>query len=116
MNDSRLVYSTEFGRACPECGRPIADCLCARTQPLETGDGIVRVQRESKGHNGKTVTVISGIRLQTADLEKLAGRLKRRCGTGGSAKDGLIIIQGDHRELLVSLLDDIGYRVKLSGG
>ena len=80
------------------------------------GDGIVRVQRESKGRGGKTVTVLAGIPLGDEPLKVLAGELKRRCGTGGTIKDGIIEIQGDHRDLLVLELEKRGFRVKRAGG
>jgi translation initiation factor 1 len=69
-----------------------------------------------KGRRGKTVTTISGVPLASDALRELAGELKRRCGSGGSAKDGVIEIQGDHRDTLVAELEDRGYTVKLAGG
>ena len=113
--NSRLVYSSELGRICPACGKQAAGCIC-RKPMRAAGDGIVRVGRESKGRGGKTVTVITGIPLADEPLKVLAGELKRRCGTGGTIKDGIIEIQGDHRELLVPELEMRGYRVKLAGG
>ena len=80
------------------------------------GDGIVRVRRETQGRGGKTVTTVSGVGLAEDALRELAGELKRRCGTGGSVKDYVIEIQGDHREKLVEALEARGYRVKLAGG
>jgi translation initiation factor 1 len=77
---------------------------------------VVRVRREVKGRRGKTVTTISGVPLPSDALRSLATELKRRCGTGGSAKDGVIEIQGDHREVLVAELEARGYTVKLAGG
>jgi translation initiation factor 1 len=115
VSRSRLVYSTEFGRACPACGRPVADCTCSRQAGRPMGDGIVRVRRESAGRGGKTVTVIWGVPLDEVGLRELAAELKRRCGTGGTVKDGVIEIQGDHRETLVSLMRERGYTVKPSG-
>jgi len=111
-----LVYSSGRGRTCPRCEKAIADCRCRKDSRAETGDGVVRVRREVKGRRGKTVTAISGIPLPDDELRALAGDLKRRCGTGGSAKDGVIEIQGDHREALVGLLRERGYAVKLAGG
>jgi translation initiation factor 1 len=116
MDRSRLVYSSEFGRVCPDCGRPVDSCTCFRAPAREPGDGVVRVRRESKGRGGKTVTAISGVPLDDRALEELAGELKRRCGTGGTAKDGLIVIQGDHVEPLIAELRKRGYTVKKSGG
>lgn len=115
-NDTPLVYSSELGRICPDCGKPKDACIC-RNKPARTaGDGIVRVQRECKGRGGKTVTVIMGAPLDDTAMQKLAGELKRRCGTGGTVKEGNIEIQGDHRDLLVSELEKRGYRVKRAGG
>lgn len=114
----RTVYSSEHGRMCPLCGRRQKDCVCRknpRTAKPE-GDGVVRVRRESKGRRGKTVTTISGVPLAADDLRELAGELKRRCGTGGSAKDGIIEIQGDHRDVLAEELRGRGYTVKFAGG
>ena len=112
----RLVYSSGRGRTCPHCGNAIADCVCRKNPRADRGDGIVRVRREVKGRRGKTVTAISGIPLPEDELRALAGDLKRSCGTGGSAKDGVIEIQGDHRDTLVQLLRERGYSVTLAGG
>jgi translation initiation factor 1 len=79
-------------------------------------DGVIRIRREVKGRGGKTVTVASGFQLDDDGLKQLAAELKRRCGTGGSAKDGEILIQGDHRETLLAELKQKGFAVKRSGG
>jgi translation initiation factor 1 len=76
----------------------------------------VRVRREVKGRRGKTVTTIEGILLADDDLRALGSKLKRRCGTGGSVRDGVIEIQGDHRDTLITELEDRGYTVKRAGG
>ncbi len=76
----------------------------------------VRVGRETAGRSGKGVSVISGLPLAAPELEALASRLKRLCGAGGAAKDGLIEIQGDHRDRLVAELRKLGYEAKRSGG
>lgn len=112
-----LVYSSELGRLCPRCGNPFTRCTCkgASAAP-QRGDGIVRVGRETAGRKGKGVTVISGLPLATPALAQLASSLKRRCGSGGTVKDGRIEIQGDHRDTLVAELAAQGYRVKRSGG
>jgi len=115
--NKHLVYSTEFGRICPNCGNPIAKCNCSKNKSnIISGDGIVRIRRELKGRKGKTVTTISGIPLNKDSLSELAADLKKKCGTGGSVKENTIIIQGDHRNKLVSLLEKEGYKVKLAGG
>jgi translation initiation factor 1 len=116
MSSSRLVYSTELGRVCPQCGRPVADCVCRKQAPQPSGDGIVRVRRENKGRKGKTVTTISGLALDEDELRAFASELKRQCGSGGSVKDGVIIIQGDHCDALIPLIQERGYTVKRAGG
>jgi len=83
---------------------------------MQQTDGIVRVRRETKGRHGKTVTTISGLPLDGRALADLAADLKRLCGAGGSAKDGLIVIQGDHTEALMEELRKIGYTVERAGG
>jgi translation initiation factor 1 len=112
---SRLVYSTDFGRACPGCGKPHAQCACRAAAP-PPGDGIVRVQRETKGRGGKAVTVVRGAPVDAAALVKLAQELKAACGSGGTVKDGTIEVQGDHVDKLMALLAARGYTVKRSGG
>jgi len=120
MADSRLVYSTEFGQICPECQKPISECICKKRKPKASlkikQDGIIRIRREVKGRKGKTVTAIYGFQFNQSDLKTLAKQLKQQCGTGGSVKDDMIIIQGDHRETLLKLLMAQGHKVKLSGG
>jgi translation initiation factor 1 len=111
-----LVYSTELGRTCPDCRRPLGECRCAARQTPPKGDGVVRVARETAGRKGAGVTVITGLPLGGADLAALASELKKRCGSGGTARDGRIEIQGDHRDLLVTELGQRGYRVKRVGG
>ncbi len=80
------------------------------------GDGIVRVRREVKGRKGKTVSTISGIPLADDELKDFAAKLKRKCGSGGSVKEGVIIIQGDHCNILISEIKKHGYTVKRAGG
>ena len=117
MSNSRLVYSTDFGRACPECGKPIAECSgTCRKQAKTPGEGVVRVRREVKGRKGKTVTTISGVPLDEDGLHELASELKRQCGAGGSVKNGVIVMQGDHCDVLVTLIQKHGYTVKRAGG
>ena len=116
-DNSRTVYSTEHGRVCPECEKSVDRCDCRSTKVASaTGDGIVRLRREIKGRGGKTVIVITGIPLDDESLSDLGKKLKKRCGTGGSVKNGVIEIQGDHRDALNAELAKLGYRVKLAGG
>ena len=97
-NKGGIVFSTEHGRMCPNCSNPIDNCTCSDQACEFTGDGIVRISRESKGRKGKTVTIITGIQLPPSDLKKLARKLKNTCGAGGALKDAVIEIQGDHRQ------------------
>lgn len=114
-----LVYSTEHGETCPDCRQPIADCVCAEradAERLAALDGVVRIRRETSGRKGKGVTTVNGVPLAADELKALAKALKKRCGTGGAVKDGIIEIQGDHRQTLKSDLESRGYTVKLAGG
>ncbi|MEH6824352.1 MAG: translation initiation factor Sui1 [Motiliproteus sp.] len=110
-----LVYSTDQGRMCPGCAQAVAQCCCGQ-ETVPSGDGVVRVSRETKGRKGKGVTLISGVPLASAELKQLAKKLKQRSSTGGAVKEGVIEIQGDQRDLMVELLQAEGYRVKKSGG
>jgi translation initiation factor 1 len=117
MDNSRRVYSTEAGRICPSCNQPAAACAC-RKEPAAPvpADGVIRIRREVKGRGGKTMTVATGFQLSEEGLKQLAAELKRRCGTGGSAKDGEILIQGDHRETVLAEIKKRGMKAKLAGG
>jgi translation initiation factor 1 len=112
---SGLVYSTDAGRMCPGCRQPVAQCVCQRAVVPE-GDGIVRVGRETKGRGGKSVTLVKGLLLEPAALATLGKQLKAACGTGGTLKDGVIEIQGDHVERVISALQAQGHRVNRVGG
>lgn len=111
-----LVYSTEVGRVCPGCQQAVAECRCKQSSAVPAGDGVVRVSRETKGRKGKGVTLVTGVPLAGEALASLAKMLKARCGSGGTVKDGVIEIQGDHRDALVPLLEAKGWTVKRSGG
>ena len=115
-DENPTVYSTETGRVCPKCGRPAAECICKPGSSRPTGDGVVRVSRETKGRKGKGVTLVTGLRLDDAALEKLASELKRQCGAGGSVKEGVIEIQGEHRDAIVAILKKQGISAKKAGG
>ena len=108
---ARRVYSTDDG-----------DLRKARPQQ-ERDDGKtaypprrVKVRRETAGRRGKAVTTVTGVPVADEELKALAGRLKKRCGVGGSAKGGVIELQGDHRGAVVDMLRDAGYDVVLAGG
>ena len=118
--NSRLVYSTEKGRICLSCGKPAARCACKSHKPSPGGthpdDGIIRIGRDTKGRKGKGVTTVYGLAGDAGELKAMAARLKRCCGSGGSVKEGVILVQGDHRSALQAELIRQGYRVKLVGG
>ncbi len=114
--DRGIVYSTEHGRMFPECGKPAGACACNKKNSPPAGDGVVRVSRETKGRKGKGVTLITGIPADEARLKELGKELKARCGAGGTVRDGVIEIQGDHRQVLLEELKKRGFTVKLAGG
>ena len=115
------VYSSEHGRMCPHCGLPVKRCVC-RANPRgiapdrPASDGSVRIRRETKGRGGKTVTTASGFALSDQELRALAKDLRRLCGSGGTVKDGVVEIQGDHADKLVELLRERDFEVKRAGG
>jgi len=112
-----LVYSTEAGRMCPTCRQPLARCVCQAQQAARPqGDGRVRVSRETQGRGGKAVTVVRGLPLDAAALGQLGKQLKAACGTGGTVKDGVIEVQGDHCDKVLALLQAQGYAAKRAGG
>ena len=106
--DGRIVYSTLDGdlRRAPD----------PRLRERRADGDRVKVRREVAGRRGKAVTTVSGVPLDDAGLRQLAGKLKKRCGVGGSVKDGVIEIQGDHRDVVVQMLEAEGYRPVLAGG
>jgi len=109
---SDLVWSSDGGDRRRGRGRGATPAPRDRAQ----AGGRVKVRRETGGRRGKTVTTVSGVPLDDDALRELAGRLKKRCGVGGSAKDGVIELQGDHRDAVVALLRGDGYDVVLAGG
>lgn len=112
-----LVYSTDSGRMCPGCRKPIALCACSTSGRASiVSDGIVRISRETKGRGGKAVTVVRGLALDADSLEKMAKQLKAACGSGGTVKDGVVEVQGDHCDKVVALLLARGLKVKRAGG
>jgi translation initiation factor 1 len=109
----RTVYSTEKGRVCPRCGWPERDCRCSTgfDEPVPAVI-VAKLRIEKAGRGGKTVTVVDGLPRNRVFLKELAGELKRACGAGGSASEGCVEIQGDHRETLRPLLARKGWTVK----
>ena len=111
-DSTRLVYSTENHGKCPKCGKTLKKCGCGKKPPPPAADGIVRVRRETKGRKGKGVTIITGVPLEGDRLKQLAKRLKAKCGSGGTVKNGVIEIQGDRRDMLKEELEAEGFKVK----
>lgn len=115
-SSSKPVYSTDKGRLCPDCGAVKADCRCRLTANSNSGDGIARIRRETKGRGGKAVTVITGLAGDPDTIKDLAKTIKQHCGVGGAVKQGDIEIQGDQRAKIKTLLEAKGITVKLAGG
>ena len=111
-----LVYSTEHGRTCPGCRQPLETCVCKAASPVLAGDGIARVSREKQGRGGKTVTVVRGLALDATALTSTGKQLRAACGAGGTTKDGVIEVQGDHVERVMAWLTQAGHRVRRAGG
>jgi len=110
-----LVYSTDGGRMCPACRRPLAECAC-KASAAPVGDGVVRVSRQTKGRGGKSVTLVKGLALDAIALAALGKQLRTACGCGGTVKDGVIEIQGDHCDLVLATLKKQGHDAKRAGG
>jgi translation initiation factor 1 len=106
--DSRIVYSTTDG--------DLRKARDPRLKERQADGNRVKVRREVAGRRGKGVTTVSGVPITDAELKELAGRLKKRCGVGGSVKGGVIEIQGDHRDVVVEILKAEGYAPVLAGG
>jgi translation initiation factor 1 len=100
---------------CPGCRQPLAACVCKQQAPAPAGDGIVRVGRETAGRKGKGVTLVRGLPLPADDLAELGRRIKAMCGSGGTVKDGVIEVQGEHRDRIVAFLQNAGWKVKRVG-
>lgn len=109
--DTRVVWSSDDGDLRKARGPDVA-----RARELARAGGRVKVRRETSGRRGKAVTTVADVPLDDAGLRELAGRLKRRCGVGGSVKDGVIELQGDHRDAVLEVLRADGYDAVLAGG
>ncbi len=114
--DSDLVYSTETGKVSPSGHTLKRKNPAQKNQPTPPRDGIIRLMRETKGRKGKGVTLVTGLGLDPGALKKLAKSLKQKCGSGGTIKNGVIEIQGDHRDVLEKELSKLDYRVTRAGG
>lgn len=120
----QIVYSTDpddgppspFAALAPPPSAPSAPQSPAAAVPVLQGNTPVRVGRERKGRGGKTVSVITGVMSREAGQQALLKLLKNKLGTGGALEEGNLIIQGDHRERIVELLNELGYKAKVAGG
>ena len=110
-----LVYSTDIGRMCPACRQPQLRCAC-KAAAAPVGDGVVRVSMQTKGRGGKAVTLVRGLPLDAEALSALGKRLRTACGSGGTVKDGVVELQGDHCERVIVSLKAEGWQVKRAGG
>jgi translation initiation factor 1 len=113
---SRIVYSTGIGSLCPNCRRALRECVCPKGTPGILKAAAIRVGRETQGRAGKGVTTVTGLPISPAEMTALATGLKKRCGSGGTVRDGVIEIQGDHRDTIVAELIKRGWPAKKSGG
>ena len=109
-----LVYSTDAGRMCPDCRQAIANCIC-KAQVIAKTDGVVRVSLQTKGRGGKSVTIVKGLPLDALALAALAKQLRAACGSGGTVKDGVVEVQGDHVATVMAALQKQSYVVKHAG-
>ncbi|MFT5164464.1 MAG: translation initiation factor 1 [Alteromonadaceae bacterium] len=105
---SNIVFSTDGGRVAKESPQVVGSSAFS--------DGIVRIKRETKGRKGKGVTTIAGIEADHSELKRIAGILKKHCGSGGAIKEGIIEIQGDKRDVIKLQLEKLGYQIKFAGG
>jgi translation initiation factor 1 len=110
-----LVYSTETGRMCPDCRNALAQCAC-KSKAAPAGDGKVRVMLQTKGRGGKAVTLVKGLALDADELNAVGKQLRSACGSGGTVKDGVLEVQGDHCDRIIAELESRGFKPKRAGG
>jgi translation initiation factor 1 len=113
---ARIVYSTGIGTLCPNCRRAVRECVCPKGAPGAAKPAAIRVGRETQGRAGKGVTTVVGVPVNETQLAELAAKLKKRCGSGGTVRNGVIEIQGDHRDAIVAELIKMGWQAKKAGG
>ena len=109
-NEHRTVWSSEHG----DLRKKETRSAPAKSLPLQQQTAYLH--RDSKGRGGKAVTLVKNLVLAEADMKALAKKLKAVCGSGGTVKDGVIEIQGEHREKIAEALEKMGYKVKIAGG
>jgi translation initiation factor 1 len=113
---ARVSRDAGVSSLCPNCRRAARECVCPKGAPGAASVRAVRVGRETKGRAGKGVTTVTGLPLPKSDIEALAAEFKKRCGSGGTVRNGVIEIQGDHRDTIVAELAKLGWPAKRSGG
>ena len=110
-----IVYSSHQGRMCPGCAKSVDACIC-KQKCTPIGNGNIRVGRETAGRKGNGVTTVTGLPIAADALEELARKLKTHCGSGGTVKNGVIEIQGEHRDKVLAELLKHGFPAKRAGG
>jgi len=115
MKNSRMIYSTDSAaQKCPRCGQ--YECICDQPPEAPLAGQTAKILVDRKGRKGKSVTVVEGLRVNPMHLAEIAKSMKQKIGTGGTAKNGRIEIQGEHRQVVAGMLQDLGVKTKLSGG
>jgi translation initiation factor 1 len=111
--NARIVYSSAAGKICRGCGQPERGCRCGQaSSDAVPARPVAKLRMEKKGRGGKTVTVVFGLPNNAAFLRDLTQQLKRACGTGGTATDEGVELQGDLRERVREFLLGKGFLVK----
>ena len=123
VGNERVVWVTGAGQVsyCSKCGQPEGECRCREERPkgassFDPRDGFVRLALDRKQRRGKSVTIISGLPADLAQLTALAQEFRKLCGAGGALKEGNIELQGDHRDKVEARLLALGYKIKRVGG
>ncbi|HET8905898.1 MAG TPA: stress response translation initiation inhibitor YciH [Ktedonobacterales bacterium] len=122
MGNERVVWVTGAGqvRYCKTCGKPEGECRCSEQRRMGSTsapkDGFIRLSLDRKQRRGKAVTLVANVPGDLDQLTTLAQQLRKLCGAGGSLKEGVIELQGDHRDKVEARLQTLGYKIKRVGG
>lgn len=113
--NSNLVYSTDSTKQkCPKCGQ--YDCICNKVEDGPLAGQTAKIMVDRKGRKGKSMTVVEGLKVNPMHLADIAKTIKQKIGAGGTAKQGRIEIQGEHRDKVAAVLQEMGVKTKFSGG